>query len=236
MRMPSLLKRIASATALAAWRRCWSCRQRRQPRREWRQGLPAYMQPIDGRTTSSPAEVATKNMLALNTGDVRALRRRRQDLPEEHPEQASGHPRPVLGRRRTLHPLPARHAAARGAAGADRLSAAEIGRAQHDGAEPGGRALHRQSRQPVLACADARLSQPHAVGARRPRRDADAGGMARQQSHHPAATTSRSWTTAWRRASISFATLEEFAKKQAPHPQARTSPGRRRPRSRTGWT
>src|ERR1700730_708517 len=30
--------------------------------------LPAYMQPIAGRTASSPAETATKNMLALNTG------------------------------------------------------------------------------------------------------------------------------------------------------------------------
>ena len=31
-------------------------------------GLPAYMEPIYGRTSSSPAEVATKDMLALNTG------------------------------------------------------------------------------------------------------------------------------------------------------------------------
>ena len=31
-------------------------------------GLPAYMEPISGRTSSSPAEIATKNMLALNTG------------------------------------------------------------------------------------------------------------------------------------------------------------------------
>jgi len=31
-------------------------------------GLPAYMEPISGRTSSSPAEVATRDMLALNTG------------------------------------------------------------------------------------------------------------------------------------------------------------------------
>jgi len=30
-------------------------------------GLPAYMAPISGRTTSTPAETATKNVLALNT-------------------------------------------------------------------------------------------------------------------------------------------------------------------------
>jgi hypothetical protein len=31
------------------------------------QGLPAYMQPIEGRTSASAADVATKNVLALNT-------------------------------------------------------------------------------------------------------------------------------------------------------------------------
>jgi hypothetical protein len=30
--------------------------------------LPAYMQPIAGHTASSPAETATKNVLALNSG------------------------------------------------------------------------------------------------------------------------------------------------------------------------
>ena len=30
--------------------------------------LPAYMQPITGRTTASAADIATKDMLALNTG------------------------------------------------------------------------------------------------------------------------------------------------------------------------
>src|SRR5262245_56050132 len=32
------------------------------------QDLPSFMAPITGRTTSSPAETATKNVLALNTG------------------------------------------------------------------------------------------------------------------------------------------------------------------------
>src|SRR5437660_10316039 len=32
------------------------------------QDLPSYMAPISGRTVSSPAETATKNVLALNTG------------------------------------------------------------------------------------------------------------------------------------------------------------------------
>src|SRR5947209_11068537 len=32
------------------------------------QDLPSYMAPISGRTASSPAETATKNVLALNTG------------------------------------------------------------------------------------------------------------------------------------------------------------------------
>src|SRR4051794_15581115 len=31
------------------------------------QDLPSYMAPISGRTVSSPAETATKNVLALNT-------------------------------------------------------------------------------------------------------------------------------------------------------------------------
>jgi hypothetical protein len=31
------------------------------------QDLPSYMQPISGRTASNSAEIATKNVLALNT-------------------------------------------------------------------------------------------------------------------------------------------------------------------------
>ncbi len=32
------------------------------------QALPSYMDPISGLTTTTPAETATKDMLALNTG------------------------------------------------------------------------------------------------------------------------------------------------------------------------
>ena len=31
------------------------------------QGLPSYMEPIEGRTVSSPADTATKNVLVLNS-------------------------------------------------------------------------------------------------------------------------------------------------------------------------
>ncbi|WP_197331264.1 hypothetical protein, partial [Ralstonia solanacearum] len=32
------------------------------------QSMPDYMAPISGKTTSTPADVATKDVLALNTG------------------------------------------------------------------------------------------------------------------------------------------------------------------------
>jgi hypothetical protein len=32
------------------------------------QSLPSYMAPISGLTAAAPADIATKNMLALNTG------------------------------------------------------------------------------------------------------------------------------------------------------------------------
>jgi hypothetical protein len=32
------------------------------------QSLPSYMAPIAGKTTATPADIATKDMLALNTG------------------------------------------------------------------------------------------------------------------------------------------------------------------------
>ena len=101
--------------------------------------------------------------------------------------EAPGHSRPVLGRRRALHPVSARPAAARGALGPDRLSVAEVHRPQHHGADPRWWALSRQTRRPVLARPHARLSQPDAS----PRStastaDGDAGGLAREQPRHPA--------------------------------------------------
>ena len=45
--------------------------------------LPPYMQPIMGHTSVSAGEIATKNVLALNTG-MFALWRCSQALSEEH--------------------------------------------------------------------------------------------------------------------------------------------------------
>ena len=146
------------------------------------------------------ADIATKNVLALNTGMFElyddAAKIFQKNILSKHPVILglfSG-----AGGRFILY-RPG-HGAARGAAGPDRLSTAEIRRTQHDGGEPGGGPLPRQSRRPVLAWLDARLSQPDAVGARRPRCDADAAGMARRPIAPCCRTTSRSWTTAWRRA------------------------------------
>src|SRR5712691_8462839 len=61
MRTDSLLKRYACVTAasivLAGLTTAATA-----------QDLPSYMAPIAGRTASSPADTATKNVLALNTG------------------------------------------------------------------------------------------------------------------------------------------------------------------------
>jgi hypothetical protein len=66
MRTDLILKRYASAAltsiALAGFATSASAQA---PANE--PGLPAYMAPISGRTTSTPAETATKNILALNT-------------------------------------------------------------------------------------------------------------------------------------------------------------------------
>src|SRR5262249_42629902 len=86
--------------------------------------------------------------------DVRALRRRSQRLQGEPPEQASRDPRPVLGSGRTLHPLSPRHGSTRSTVSTHRLSAAEIGRPQHHGADRDRGALSRQCGQPILAQLD----------------------------------------------------------------------------------
>ena len=90
------------------------------------QDLPSYMAPISGRTVSSPAETATKNVLALNTGMFELYDNAARNLRAEHSEQASRHSRTVLGGGRQIYSLSARHGATRGAIGADRLSAAQI--------------------------------------------------------------------------------------------------------------
>lgn len=61
MRTDSLPKRYACATLAAVVLAGLATPARSQ-------GLPSYMAPISGRTASSPAETATNNVLALNTG------------------------------------------------------------------------------------------------------------------------------------------------------------------------
>ena len=70
--------------------------------------LPAYMQTIAGGIASSPAETATKDVLALNIGMFELYGDCRQNLPRQHPRPASCHPRLVLRSRRPVHPLSAR--------------------------------------------------------------------------------------------------------------------------------
>src|SRR6266853_1479694 len=61
MRAQSLLKRYAyaAATSIALTGLGTTAKS---------QDLPSYMAPISGRTVSSPADTAVKNVLALNTG------------------------------------------------------------------------------------------------------------------------------------------------------------------------
>jgi len=59
MQVPSLLKRCAATVAASAMLIVPATMGHAQ-------GLPAYMQPIEGVTTTSPADVATNNILALN--------------------------------------------------------------------------------------------------------------------------------------------------------------------------
>ena len=117
--------------------------------------------------------------------DVRALRQRRQDLPGQHPGQASAHPGAVLGRRRTHDPLPAGQAAGGGAVGADRLPDHEVDRPQHHGDLRGGHALRRQRRRQELDGADARLPHADEDGARRRRHPAHPGRLEARREEHP---------------------------------------------------
>ena len=66
MRTDTVLKRYATAAATCiALAGLATTASAQAPANE--PGLPAYMAPISGRTTSTPAETATKNVLALNT-------------------------------------------------------------------------------------------------------------------------------------------------------------------------
>ena len=121
-------------------------------------------------------------------------------LPEEHSRQAPGHPRPFLRGGRAVHPLSARHAAARCAAGADRLSTAEIRRSQHDGTgEVVGPYLDNPDDQswrgPMLAYRSRMQSALDGL-----EKTPMQHGLAATTAASCCRTTSPSWTTAWRRA------------------------------------
>ena len=160
--------------------------------------VPSYFKEIVGTEVATPAEIGTKNILQLNTTMFELYGNAGADVQEEHPRPAPGHPRPVLGRRRALHPLSPRDAAARSAVGSDCLSAAQIRRSQHHGAGGSGRALSQQPQRPDLARPGGGVPQPHAIRPRRPRRGPDAGTTGSRPAEASCRTTSRSWTTASR--------------------------------------
>ena len=110
--------------------------------------LPAYMQPIAGHGHDDAGRDRDQERAGAQHRHVRALRRRRPRLPEEHPGQASGHPRPVLR-------APAGASSSIGP-GMPPLEAPPVPLVyqlmksvgpQHDGADRGGEALPRQSRR-----------------------------------------------------------------------------------------
>ena len=107
------------------------------------QDLPSFMAPIAGRTDSTPAQTATNNVLALNTGMFElygdAAQVFKRNILSKHPVILglfSG-----AGGRFILY-RPG-HASARCPFGPGRLSIAEIHRPQHHGADPGGGPLSR---------------------------------------------------------------------------------------------
>ena len=115
------------------------------------QELPSFMAPIAGRTDSTPAQTATNNVLALNTGMFElygdAAQVFKTNILSKHPVILglfSGAGGRFILYRPGMAPLEA-------PSGARRLSTAEIDRPQHDGADPGRGSLSRQSRRPILA-------------------------------------------------------------------------------------
>ena len=107
------------------------------------QGLPAYMQPIEGRTTNSAANIATENVLALNVGMFElydaAASIFQKNVLSKHPVILglfSGAGGRFILYRPGMAPLDAPQVP-------DRLSVAEIRRSQHDGDQPGGRSVSR---------------------------------------------------------------------------------------------
>ena len=109
---------------------------------------PAYME-ADRRaaSTSSAGGHGDEERPRFKRCHVRALRRRRPRLPEEHPGAAPRHPRPIFRGRRPVHPVPAGNEPARSALSTNCLSAIEIRRAQCHGAKRGRRAIFGQHRR-----------------------------------------------------------------------------------------
>ena len=103
--------------------------------------LPSYMAPIGGRTSSSAAETATKDVLALNTMMFQLYGASGAIFAQEPDGSPSDHPRPVHRCRWPLHPLPAGPDAARSATGADQVSAHEVGWALDHGVVGSGHAF-----------------------------------------------------------------------------------------------
>ncbi len=150
------------------------------------QTLPDYMAPIAGNTAATPAETATKNVLALNTGMFElygdAAKVFQKNILSKHPVILGL----FSGRGGRFILYRPGHAAARCAAGADRLSTAEIGRPQHDGA--GRRWSGHTSTIPTTSPGAARC-WPIAAACKSALDGLDAtpmpAGLARQQPHHP---------------------------------------------------
>ena len=144
---------------------------------------PAYMQAISGPVTSSPAETATKNVLALNTAMFglydAAGRVFQKNILAQHPVILglfSGAGGRFILYRPGMAPLEA-------PLGANRLSADEIGRTQRHGAERSRHAIFGQRGEPVLARASLGLSQPDANGPRYAGRHRHAGRLAGHQPY-----------------------------------------------------
>ena len=145
------------------------------------QGLPAYMQPIEGRTTTSAAEIANKNVLALNTmmfelyGDAAGIFQR--NLLSKHPVILglfSGAGGRFILYRPDVPPLEAPQVPIvyqlLKSVGHSTMAVSEVVLPFVD-----------NPADLIVAQLDAGLSQPHAVRARRPRCHADTARMARHR-------------------------------------------------------
>ena len=135
------------------------------------QGLPSYMEPIEGRTVSSPADTATKNVLVLNSMMFElyddAARVLQANMLSKHPVILglfSGAGGRFILYRPGMAPLEAPSVPIvyqlLKSVGHSTMALTEIVMPYLDNA------------------ADHRLSRTHEVGARRARRDAHPGGLA----------------------------------------------------------